>query len=111
MKHKPILLKMKFKRIGFFLIATLLFSACSQITAIRPEFEIKMAQSAFSAAKDAGAESTSSKDFRLAELALIKAKNAYKKKSFDQAKKFALLSIKYAEKAELEVEKNKVLKR
>lgn len=95
-------------KLGFFFVFFL--SACSTITATRPKMELKLAQVAFAAAQNAGAEELSPQKFRLAEIGLIKAKSAYRRKAFAAAKKYCLVSIKYAEQAELEATKAKFLR-
>lgn len=83
-----------------FLLFCFLLSSCG-VTATRPKLEMSIAEEAFLAAKDAGSEELSPKEFRLAELSMLKAKSSYKKKFFDKASQFAKISIKYSELAEL----------
>jgi hypothetical protein len=70
---------------------------------------MSLAQAAFLAARDSGAEEKSPTLFRKAEVYYLKAKSAYKKKFFDKAKQYALLSKKYSEKAEYDAIRLKVL--
>ncbi len=85
----------------FFLLAIILLMTGCGVTATRPKLEMSIAEEAYLAAKDAGSEEMSPKEFRLAELSYLKAKSAYKKKFFDKASQFAKISIKYSEMAEL----------
>lgn len=85
----------------FTLLAFLLFSTGCGVTATRPKLEMSIAEEAYLAAKEAGSEEISPKEFRLAEVSYLKAKSAYKKKFFDKASQFAKISIKYSEMAEL----------
>ena len=72
--------------------------------------ELKLAQVAFAAAQNAGAEELSPQKYRMAEIGLIKAKSAYRRKAFDAAKRYCLITIKYAELAELEAAKSKFIR-
>lgn len=83
-----------------FFIGTFFLVSCA-VTVTRPKLEMSIAEEAYLSAKDAGSEELSPKEFRLAELSMLKAKSAYKKKFFDKASQFAKLSIKYSELAEL----------
>ena len=60
------------------------------------------AQAAFLAAKAAKAEIHAPQDFRKAEIYYLKAKSSYKRKYFNKAKQYAILSKKFSEKAEYE---------
>lgn len=86
---------------AFYLILICLFLSGCSITATRPKLEMSIAEEAFLAAKDAGGEEMSPKEFRMAELSILKAKTAYRKKFFEKAAQFAKISIKYSEMAEL----------
>lgn len=68
-----------------------------------------MAQAAFMAAKEAGAEVHASNIFREAEDYYQKAKSQYRKKYFNKAKEYALLSKKYSEQAEFAAIRKKAL--
>lgn len=68
----------------------------------RPKQEMSYAQAAFLAAKKVKAEIHSSQDFRKAEIYYLKAKSNYKRKYFNKAKQYAILSRKFSEKAEFE---------
>lgn len=83
------------------ILLCLLGVASCGVTATRPKLEMSIAEEAFLSAKDAGSEELSPREFRLAELSMVKAKTAYKKKFFDKAAQFAKMSIKYSELAEL----------
>ena len=61
---------------------------------------MSLAQSAFMAAKEAGADVHASGLYRKAEDYYLKAKSAYRRKYFNKAKEYALLSKKYSEQAE-----------
>jgi len=59
-----------------------------------------MAQSAFIAAKNADAQTLAPSLYRKAEFYYLKAKSSYKRKYFNKAKQYAILSQKFSEKAE-----------
>lgn len=86
---------------------TLLWS-CG-IATTRPKLEMSLAQSAFLAAKEAKADELAPNLYRKAEIYYIKAKSNYRRKYFDKAKKYASLSQKFSEQAELKAVKAKVL--
>ena len=67
------------------------------------------AQVAFIAAKDAGAQTLAPTLYRKAEFYYLKAKSSYRRKFFNKAKKYAILSKKYSEKAEYKAYKKKAL--
>ncbi|MCK5072334.1 MAG: DUF4398 domain-containing protein [Bacteriovoracaceae bacterium] len=67
----------------------------------RPKLEMTLAATAFMAAKEANAQVLSPGHYRKAEHYYLKAKSAYKKKYFNKAKQYALLSQSYSEKAEI----------
>lgn len=81
----------------FFILFSL--TACG-LTTTRPKLEMRMAQSAFMAAKEANAQTMAPGLYRKAEYYYLKAKSSYKRKYFNKAKQYAILSKKYAEKAE-----------
>ena len=70
------------------------------LTTTRPKQEMSYAQSAFLAAKEAKAEVHAPKLYRKAEIYYLKAKSSYKRKYFNKAKQYAILSKKFSEKAE-----------
>lgn len=92
----------------FFLLILLLISACG-LTAARPKLEMSMAQAAFLAAKAAQADLKAPGLFRKAEYYYLKAKSSYKRKYFNKAQEFALLSKKYSERAEYVAIRKKTL--
>jgi hypothetical protein len=61
---------------------------------------MSMAQAAFMAAKAVKADEKASELFRKAEYYYLKAKSAYKRKYFNKAQQFAILSTKFSERAE-----------
>ena len=77
----------------------ILFMACS-LTATRPKHEMGIATAAFIAAREANAHMSAPNLFRKAEYYFGRAKSAYRKKYFDKAKQYALLTKKFAEQAE-----------
>jgi hypothetical protein len=85
-----------------------IFGACG-LTTTRPKIEMSLAQSAFIAAKEAGADVHASNLFRNAEDNYLKAKSAYRRKYFNKAKEYALLSKQYSEKAEYAAIRKKAL--
>ena len=93
---------------GFFLIFLLCVSACG-LTTTRPKLEMSMAQAAFLAAKNAQADTKAPGLYRKAEYFYLKAKSAYKRKYFNKAQEFAVLSKKYSERAEYVAVRKKTL--
>ena len=61
---------------------------------------MSLAASAFLAAKKAKAQTLAPGLFRKSEFYFLKAKASYRKKFFNKAKQYAILSTKYAEQAE-----------
>lgn len=92
----------------FLLLALSLFSACG-LTTTRPKLEMSMAQVAFMAAKNAQADIKAPGLFRKAEYYYLKAKSSYKRKYFNKAQQFAILSKKYSERAEYVAIRKKTL--
>ncbi|MBL6991334.1 MAG: hypothetical protein ISR65_16235 [Bacteriovoracaceae bacterium] len=82
-----------------FLILVILLSACGLATT-RPKEDMSYAASAFWAAKAAKANVLAPGFFRKAEYYYLKAKSSYKRKYFNKAKQYAILSRKFSEKAE-----------
>lgn len=76
-----------------------LMTACGLATT-RPKLEMRMAQSAFVAAKASEAQTLAPGLYRKAEFYYLKAKSSYKRKYFNKAKQYAILSKKFSEKAE-----------
>ena len=83
------------------LITSLLLLSCGLATT-RPKLEMTLAASAFIAAKDAKADEKSPNLFRKAEIYYMKAKSSYRRKYFNKAKQYAVLSKKFSEMAEYE---------
>lgn len=92
----------------FLLPLVFILAACGLATT-RPKVEMSLAQAAFMAAKEAGADTYSSTFFRKAEENYLKAKSAYRRKYFNKAQQYALLSKKFSEKAEYESIRKKAL--
>ena len=92
----------------FFLLILFLLSACG-LTTTRPKLEMSMAQVAFMAAKNAQADLKAPGLFRKAEYYYLKAKSSYKRKYFNKAQEFAVLSKKYSERAEYVAIRKKTL--
>lgn len=94
----------------FILTISLIFilGACGLATT-RPKVEMSLAQAAFMAAKESGADVKSSTLFRKAEDYYLKAKSAYRRKYFNKAKEYALLSKQYSEKAEYDTARRNAL--
>lgn len=90
------------------LLSILLMGACG-LTTTRPKVEMSLAQAAFMAAKEAGADVHAANTFRLAEDYYLKAKSAYRRKYFNKAQEYALLSKKYSEQAEYQAVRKKAL--
>lgn len=74
-------------------------SGCGLAT-VRPKLEMSLAASAFLAAKKAKALTLASGLYRKAEFYYLKAKSSYKRKYFNKAKQYAILSKAFSEKAE-----------
>lgn len=74
-------------------------SACG-IATTRPKLEMSMAQTAFIAAKSANAQTLAPGLYRKAEFYYLKAKSSYRRKYFNKAKQYAILSKSFSEKAE-----------
>lgn len=90
------------------LLVLFLLGACGLATT-RPKVEMSLAQAAFLAAKEAGADIHASNTFRKAEDFYLKAKSAYRRKYFNKAQEYALLSKKYSEQAEYQAVRKKAL--
>jgi hypothetical protein len=70
---------------------------------------MQLAQVAFIAAKDSGADIHASTLYRKAEDYYLKAKSAYRRKYFNKAKEYAVLSKKFSEQAEYSAIRKKAL--
>ena len=70
---------------------------------------MSLAQAAFMAAKEAGADVHASSLFRKSEDYYLKAKSAYRRKYFNKAKEYAILSKKFSEQAEYSAVRKKAL--
>jgi hypothetical protein len=90
------------------LVILFVLGACG-LTTTRPKLEMSLAQAAFMAAKEAGADVHASNTFRKAEDHYLKAKSAYRRKYFNKAQEYALLSKKYSEQAEYQSIRKKAL--
>jgi hypothetical protein len=86
------------KKIVLFVL--IIFITACGLTTARPKYEMSMAQAAFMAAKEAQADIKASSLYRKAEYYYIKAKSSYKRKYFNKALQYALISKKYSERAE-----------
>lgn len=90
------------------LLILFILGACG-LTTTRPKIEMSLAQAAFMAAKEAGADVHAANTFRKAEDFYLKAKSAYRRKYFNKAQEYALLSKKYSEQAEYQAIRKKAL--
>jgi hypothetical protein len=90
------------------LLICFLIAACG-LTTTRPKVEMSLAQAAFMAAKEAGADIHAANLYRNAEDYYLKAKSAYRRKYFNKAQEYALLSKKYSEQAEYQSVRKKAL--
>lgn len=98
------------KRPLLFLKLILLLSLIScGLATTRPKLEMSLAQSAFIAAKQAKAQTLAPGLFRKAEFYFIKAQSSYRRKYFNKAKQYAILSQKFSEKAEFIAKKQALL--
>ena len=86
-------------RLVLLILSLFILGACGLATT-RPKVEMSLAQAAFMAAKEAGADVHAPNIFRKAEDFYLKAKSAYRRKYFNKAQEYALLSKKYSEQAE-----------
>jgi hypothetical protein len=77
----------------------ILLGSCG-LTTTRPKLEMSLAAAAFLAAKEVKAQTLASSYYRKAEFYYLKAKSSYKRKYFNKAKQYAILSKKFSEKAE-----------
>jgi hypothetical protein len=84
----------------FFIISIIFTLTACGLATTRPKLEMRLAQVAFLAAKEAKAQTLSSALYRKAEFYYLKAKSSYKRKYFNKAKQYAILSKKFSEKAE-----------
>ncbi|NOT78789.1 MAG: DUF4398 domain-containing protein [Bacteriovoracaceae bacterium] len=96
------------KKIIHVLFCLLILSACG-LTTTRPKLEMAMAQTAFLAAREAQADVKAPSLYRKAEYFYLKAKSSYKRKYFNKAQQYALLSRKYSERAEYVAIRKKTL--
>jgi hypothetical protein len=94
---------------NFALILIVLFVSACGLTTTRPKLEMSMAQTAFMAAKEAQADVKAPGLYRKAEYYYLKAKSSYKRKYFNKAQQYALLSKKYSERAEYVAIRKKTL--
>ena len=92
-----------------FLIFIFLFVSACGLTTTRPKLEMSLAQTAFMAAKEAQADIKAPGLYRKAEYYYLKAKSSYKRKYFNKAQQYALLSKKYSERAEYVAIRKKTL--
>jgi hypothetical protein len=90
------------------LVLLLVLGACGLATT-RPKVEMSLAQAAFMAAKESGADIHASNLYRQAEDYYLKAKSAYRRKYFNKAQEYALLSKKFSEQAEYAAVRKKAL--
>lgn len=86
----------------------ILLGSCG-LTTTRPKVEMSLAGAAFLAAKEAGADVSASNLYRQAEDYFLKAKSAYRRKYFNKAQEYALLSKKFSEQAEYAAVRKKAL--
>jgi hypothetical protein len=86
----------------------ILFWSCGIATS-RHKVEMSLAQAAFLAAKESGADVHASNLYRQAEDYYLKAKSAYRRKYFNKAQEYALLSKKFSEQAEYAAVRKKAL--
>ena len=93
----------------FIFLATFIFLSACGLTTTRPKIEMSLAQAAFMAAKEAGADSLAPNTFRKAEDFYLKAKSAYRRKYFNKAKEYAIESQKFSEQAEYQAIRKKAL--
>lgn len=90
------------------LLSLFILGACGLATT-RPKVEMTLAQVAFIAAKEAGADIHAPNLYRQAEDNYLKAKSAYRRKYFNKAKEYALASKTFSEQAEYAASRKKAL--
>ncbi|MCK5882723.1 MAG: DUF4398 domain-containing protein [Bacteriovoracaceae bacterium] len=83
----------------FKIILLLTLLSCGLATT-RPKMEMSMAQAAFIAAKRSKSMTLAPGLYRKAEFYYLKAKSSYRRKYFNKAKQYAILSKKFSERAE-----------
>lgn len=93
----------------FSIFALLIFISSCGLTTTRPKLEMSLAQVAFLAAKEAQADIKAPGLYRKAEYYYLKAKSSYKRKYFNKAQQYAILSKKYSERAEYVAVRKKAL--
>lgn len=82
------------------LLSLVIFLTSCGIATTRPKLEMSLAASAFIASQKAKAQTLAPGLYRKAEFYYLKAKSSYKRKYFNKAKQYAILSKKFSEKAE-----------
>ena len=93
----------------FNLLPILLILGACGLTTTRPKVEMSLAQAAFMAAKEEGADVHAPNTYRQAEDYYLKAKSAYRRKYFNKAQEYALLSKKFSEQAEYQSKRKRAL--
>jgi hypothetical protein len=91
------------------IISCFIFLAGCGLATTRPKLEMSLAQAAFLAAKRSNAQKLAPGLYRKAEFYYLKAKSSYKRKYFNKAKQYAVLSRNFAEKAEYVSTRKKAL--
>lgn len=84
---------------AFKILIILSLVSCGLATT-RPKIEMSIAQAAFLAAKKQKAQVLAPGLYRKAEFYYLKAKSSYRRKYFNKAKQYAILSTKFSERAE-----------
>lgn len=92
-----------------FIVFSLFVLGSCGLTTTRPKIEMSLAQEAFMAARESGADVHASNLYRSAEDYYLKAKSAYRRKYFNKAKEYAILSKKFSERAEYSATRKKAL--
>jgi len=92
-----------------FLLTSLIILGSCGLATTRPKVEMSLAQAAFMAAKEAGADVHAPSIFKKAEDFYLKAKSSYRRKYFNKAKDYAVLSKKFSEEAEYASVRKKAL--
>jgi hypothetical protein len=93
----------------FLILSFLLFFGSCGIATTRPKVEMSLAQAAFMAAKESGADVHAPNLFRKAEDFYLKAKSAYRRKYFNKAQEYALQSKQFSEQAEYQAKRKNTL--
>ena len=89
-----------FFKVNLIALVLIITTACGLATT-RPKLELSLAISAFNSAKESNAQVKAPHLYRKAEIYLLKGRSSYKRKYFNKAEQYLVLSRKFSEKAEM----------